>query len=103
LEGDMDGAKVQKVHTFATKLAKYSVKQRETTVIGRNVPFALPLDLPLVHFDNPSTSSPWHYPFIIYLIPTQIIINIIIYNLYEFVQTFLKLVRPWIYRYHRKQ
>jgi len=26
--GGMEGAKVQKVHTFATKLAKHSVKQR---------------------------------------------------------------------------
>jgi len=30
----MKGAKVQKVHTFATELAKHSVNQKETTVIG---------------------------------------------------------------------
>jgi len=27
------GGKVQQVHTFATKLAKHSVKERDTTVI----------------------------------------------------------------------
>jgi len=38
--GGMEGAKVQKVHTFATKLAKHSVKRWETT--GGNAPFAIP-------------------------------------------------------------
>jgi len=43
--GRHGGAKVQKVHTFGTKLAKHcSVKQKETTAIS---PFALPLDPPL--------------------------------------------------------
>jgi len=32
--GSMEGAKVQRVHTSATKLAKHSVKQRETKAIG---------------------------------------------------------------------
>jgi len=33
LGGGLGGAKVQKVHIFATKLAKSSVKQMETTAI----------------------------------------------------------------------
>jgi len=45
----MERAKVQKAHTFATKLVKHSVKQRETTAIeGANAPFALLLDPPLL-------------------------------------------------------
>jgi len=31
--GGMEGASVQKIHAFATKLDKHSVKQRDTTAI----------------------------------------------------------------------
>jgi len=45
--GSMEGEKVQKEHTFATKLAKNSVNQRKTTaLVGRGkIP---PLPSPLI-------------------------------------------------------
>jgi len=41
--GRMEGAKVPKVYTFTTKLAKHSVKPRETTVIGGGGKCPLPI------------------------------------------------------------
>jgi len=45
--GDMEGAKVKKVHKLAAKLAKHSVKQMETTAIGGTAPHFPLLDPPL--------------------------------------------------------
>jgi len=40
-----EGVKVQKVPKLATKLARHSVKQRKTTVVGGASPLYHPLDL----------------------------------------------------------
>jgi len=45
--GGMEWAKLQKGHTFVTKLAKYSAKQREITAIGEGQMHPLPPPSPV--------------------------------------------------------